>query len=125
MIRGAVYRVDLGNARGHEQKGKRLGVVVSPSGSWLSTVTIIPTSTSAGPSLARPLIAIGGRETRALCDQIRTIDTSYISGEPVGSLTRHQMAEIDDALTHYLGLLPDRPDDFVAPFDADAVGPRT
>ena len=27
MIRGAVYRVDLGAARGHEQGGRRYGVV--------------------------------------------------------------------------------------------------
>jgi len=114
VIRGAVYRVDLGKARGHELRGKRLGVVVSPSGSWLSTVTIVPTSTSAGPSLARPLISVDGRETRALCDQVRTVDTSYISEEPIGSLTRDQMAEIDDALARYLGLLPDRPDDVPA-----------
>nr|MDT0667196.1 type II toxin-antitoxin system PemK/MazF family toxin [Micromonospora sp. DSM 115978] len=32
VIRGAVYRVDLGDAkRGHEQRGRRLGLVLSPS----------------------------------------------------------------------------------------------
>lgn len=36
VIRGAVYRIDLGTAPGHEQAGKRLGLVVSPSDSPLS-----------------------------------------------------------------------------------------
>ena len=32
MLRGAVYRVDLGETkRGHEQRGRRYGLVISPS----------------------------------------------------------------------------------------------
>ncbi|MDP4501241.1 type II toxin-antitoxin system PemK/MazF family toxin [Nonomuraea turcica] len=47
MIRGGVYPVDLGDAkRGHEQRGRRLGIVVSISQDHWSTVTIVPTSTS-------------------------------------------------------------------------------
>lgn len=42
MIRGGVYRIDLGLARGQEQRGKRLGLVVSPSDSPLPVVTVIP-----------------------------------------------------------------------------------
>ncbi|WP_332838652.1 type II toxin-antitoxin system PemK/MazF family toxin [Nocardia bovistercoris] len=104
LIRGAVHKVDLGEAkRGHEQRGRRLGVVVSPS-DWLgSTVTIVPTSTSAGGSVFRPLVEINGRETRLLVDQIHTIDTDYLKDQ-VDNLTRDAMAELDDTLGRYLGI---------------------
>lgn len=71
MIRGAVYRIVLGQARGHEQRGKRLGLVVSPSNSPLSVVTVVPTSTSAQPAVHRPEVEVAGRATRMLVDQIR------------------------------------------------------
>ncbi|HET6672884.1 MAG TPA: type II toxin-antitoxin system PemK/MazF family toxin [Agromyces sp.] len=104
MIRGAVYRIDLGRPRGHEQGGRRLGLVVSPSDSPLSVVTIVPTSTSAGRSVHRPELEIDGRGTRLLVDQIRSIDVDYLVGDPVDYLTRDQLAEVDLALAHYLGV---------------------
>ncbi|WP_342384399.1 type II toxin-antitoxin system PemK/MazF family toxin [Agrococcus sp. KRD186] len=104
MIRGAVYRIDLGRPRGHEQGGKRLGLVVSPSDSPLSVVTVIPASTSAGASIYRPEFEIAGRQTRMLVDQIRSIDVDHVVGEPVDYLTRDQLAEVELALAHYLGV---------------------
>lgn len=104
MIRGAVYRIDLGRARGHEQGGKRLGLVVSPSDSPLSVVTVIPTSTSAGPSIHRPELEIAGRPTRMLVDQVRSIDIDYVAGDPIDHLTRDQFAAVELALAHYLGV---------------------
>lgn len=104
MIRGAVYRIDLGRPRGHEQGGKRLGLVISPSDSPLSVVTVVPTSTSAGPAIHRPEIEIAGRPTRMLVDQIRSIDTHYVVGDPVDYLTRDQLIEVALALVHYLGV---------------------
>lgn len=104
MIRGAVYRIDLGQARGHEQRGRRLGLVVSPSDSPLSVVTIVPTSTSAQLVVHQPELEIAGRPTRMLVDQIRSIDTDYLVGDPVDYLSRDQMAEVELALAHYLGI---------------------
>lgn len=104
MIRGAVYRVDLGQARGHEQRGRRLGLVVSPSESPLSVVTIVPTSTSAQPAIHRPELEVAGQTTRMLVDQIRSIDTDYVNGDPVDYLSHEQMAEVKLALAHYLGI---------------------
>lgn len=104
MIRGAIYRIDLGQPRGHEQRGKRLGLVVSPSESPLSVVAVIPTSTSARPAIHRPELEIAGRPTRLLVDQIRSIDTDYIVGEPVDYLSRNQLAEVEFALAQYLGI---------------------
>lgn len=104
MIRGAVYQVDLGRPRSHEQGGKRLGLVLSPSESPLSVVTVVPTSTSAGPSVHRPELEVAGRSTRILIDQIRSIDVDYVVGDPVDYLTRDQLAEVELALAHYLGV---------------------
>ena len=104
MIRGAVYRIDLGRPRGHEQGGRRLGLVVSPSDSALSVVTVIPTSTSAGPAIHRPEVEIAGRPTRVLVDQVRSIDSDDVVGDPVDYLTRDQLAVIELALAHYLGV---------------------
>lgn len=104
MIRGAVYRIDLGQARGHEQRGRRLGLVLSPTESPLSVVTVVPTSTSARPAIHRPELEIAGRPTVLLVDQIRSIDINYLVGDPVDYLTRDQLAEIEQAVGHYLGI---------------------
>jgi len=106
MIRGAVYPVDLGDAkRGHEQRGRRLGLVMSIEQNAWSTVTIIPTSTSAQASVFRPEAIIAGRSTRILIDQIRAIDVSYITGELVDYLSRDDMTQVDHTLSRYLGLI--------------------
>ena len=106
MIRGAVYPVDLGGAkRGHEQWGRRLGLVISIEQDAWSTVTIIPTSTSAQAAVFRPEVAVAGRDTKVLIDQIRTIDVSYVTGEIVDYLTRDDMAQVEHGLSRYVGLL--------------------
>ncbi|GAA0350467.1 type II toxin-antitoxin system PemK/MazF family toxin [Actinoallomurus spadix] len=106
MIRGAVYPVDLGDAeRGNEQRGRRLGLVISVEQNAWSRVTIIPTSTSAQASVFRPVVVIAGRDTKILIDQTRTIDVSYVTGELVDYLTRDDMAQVEHALSRYFGLL--------------------
>ncbi len=106
MIRGAVYRVDLGSARGHEQGGRRFGLVLSPSRMNWPVATIVPTFTSAGPATFRPTFTIAGRETRLLVDQIRTVDTDYLVGEPVDYLHHDQLVLVEEAVGYYLGLVP-------------------
>jgi mRNA interferase MazF len=106
VIRGAVYPVDLGDAkRGHEQRGRRLGLVISIEQNAWSTVTIAPMSTSAQVSVFRPEVVVAGRETRILIDQIRTIDVSYVTGELVDCLSRDDMAQVEHSLSRYFGLL--------------------
>ncbi len=106
MIRGAVYPVDLGDAkRGHEQRGRRLGLVLSIEQTAWSTVTIIPTSTSAQPAVFRPAVVIAGQHTRILIDQIRTVDSRYVTGELVDYLSRDDLAQVEHSASRYLGLL--------------------
>ncbi|CAM3438865.1 Putative PemK-family DNA-binding protein [Tsukamurella hominis] len=45
-----------------------------------------------------------GVRTLFLVDQIRTVDTTYIHGDPVGYLDGDEMAEIEHAMTRYFGL---------------------
>jgi mRNA interferase MazF len=106
VIKGGVYQIDLGKARGHEQRGHRFGVVVSPAKSWLSVATVVPTSTSARQLSMRPRVEVAGAPTVLLVDQIRSIDTDYIH-ELVGMLSRDEMAELEDAISRYLGLVAD------------------
>ncbi len=106
MIRGAVYPVDLRDAkRGHEQRGRRLGLVISIEQNAWSVVTIIPASTRAQASIFRPEVVIGGRETRLLTDQVRTIDVSYVTGELIDYLSRDDMAQVEHSLSRYFGML--------------------
>jgi mRNA interferase MazF len=106
MIRGAVYPVDLGDAkRGHEQRGRRLGLVISIEQDAWSTVTVLPTSTSAQASVFRPEVVIAGRETKILIDQVRTIDVSHVAGDLVDYLSRDDMAQVEHSMLRYFGPL--------------------
>ncbi|MCB7135542.1 type II toxin-antitoxin system PemK/MazF family toxin [Cellulosimicrobium marinum] len=105
VIRGAVYRIDLGSPRGHEQGGRRYGLVLSPSEMPWSVVTVVPTSTSAAAAVFRPEIEVAGERTVILVDQIRTIDIDYVVGEPVDFLHHEDLATVERAVVSYLGLL--------------------
>jgi len=60
-----------------------LGLVLSPSDSPLSVVTVIPTSTSAGPSIHRPEFEIAGRPTRMLVDALSVLVRSELDEHEV------------------------------------------
>ena len=103
MIRGGVYRIDLGQPRGHQQGGRRLGVVVSPTDSPLTVVTVVPTSTSVRPTVFRPTVTIGDRETYLLVDQMTAIDTNYVH-DIVDVLSLTDMELLEMAVARYLGV---------------------
>ena len=106
MIRGAVYPVDLGDAkRGREQRGRRLGLVISIGQNAWYVVTIIPTSTSAQASVFRPQVVIAGQQTKILIDQVRTIDVSFVTGELIDYLSQDDMGQVEHSLSRYFGLL--------------------
>lgn len=69
-----------------------------------SVVTIVPTSTQAQPAVFRPELEVMGISTRFLVDQIRTVDVAYVHGDPVDYLERDELAEVEHAVTRYLGL---------------------
>jgi mRNA interferase MazF len=97
--------VELGETkRGREQRGKRYGLVLSPTSMAWSVATIVPTSTRAQPAAFRPEFRLLGEQTRYLVDQIRVIDTDYIHGEPVHYMEFEELQEIELAAIRYLGL---------------------
>ena len=65
-------------------------------------MTVLPTSTSAQPSVFRAEVVIAGRKTKILIDQVRTIDVSYVAGDLVDYLSRDDMAQVEHSLSRYL-----------------------
>lgn len=105
MLRGEVYELrGSRGVRGHEQHGRRFGLVLQATELLeLSTVIVAPTSTRARPATFRPEIAIAGRTTRVLVEQLGAVDHSRL-GDRVGRVTSDELIEVDDAARTVLGL---------------------
>lgn len=104
MRRGEVYEFRPVRGRGHEQHGRRYGVVLQAD-AFLprSTVIVAPTSTAARPASFRPEVEFGGATTRVLVEQLGAVDSSRL-GDLVGLLTGPELWGVDEALTTVLGL---------------------
>lgn len=104
MRRGDIFILRLPKGIGHEQHGKRYGVVVQ-SDALLprSVVLIAPTSASARSASFRPEIEIGGTETRVLVEQMGAVDINRL-GDLAGHLSSEEQWVIDAAILTVLGL---------------------
>jgi mRNA interferase MazF len=102
--RGDVFGLRLPKKLGHEQHGRRYGVVVQ-SDTFLprSVVLIAPTSTQARPASFRPEIELGGTPTRVLVEQVGAVDVGRL-GDLAGHLTPEELWGVDAALLSVLGL---------------------
>lgn len=69
----------------------------------LTTVVVVPTSTSAQPAIFRPEASVRGRKTRLLTDQVSTVDAGRVS-RSVGRLSSAELQELDESLKRMLGL---------------------
>lgn len=106
MQRGDVYEVNFPRGVGSEQSGRRYGVVVQLNElAVLSTVIMLPTSTSVRDAWHRPTITIDGQETKVLTEQIRATSKDRI-GKHVGMVTVEELTEIVNALDQVLDLAP-------------------
>jgi mRNA interferase MazF len=102
--RGDIYELRLPKGTGHEQHGRRYGVVVQADALLpRSVVLIAPTSTSARPASFRPEIDIDGIATRVLAEQVGAADLSRL-GTAIGRVNIEQQWNIDAALLTVLGL---------------------
>ncbi len=112
MVRGSVVWVALDPARGAEVPKTRPCVVVSRSEaneiSW--TVSVVPLSSVTGrrqDRLIQPILSAREtrlpRNSRALCDQVRTIDKGRIQRE-VGALSTRALVRVDRGLILHLQL---------------------
>jgi mRNA interferase MazF len=89
---------------GHEQHGRRFGVIVQSDALLSRSVVLLaPTSTGARPASIRPEIAVLGKATRVLVEQVGAVDVSRL-GEQVGRVEVDSMLNIDESLAAVLGL---------------------
>ncbi len=106
--RGDIFWVALDPALGTEIKKTRPAVVVSNDSCnrYGSRVVVLPL-TSHVDSLypGEALIRVKGRPSRALGDQIRSVDKSRLRSR-IETLTREELAAVDEALLITLGLHP-------------------
>jgi mRNA interferase MazF len=104
VLRGDVFELRLPKGVGHEQHGRRYGVLVQADELLpRSVVVVAPTSRSARPASFRPEIEIGNERTRVLAEQVGAVDAGRL-GKPVGHVTEEELWGIDDALMTVLGL---------------------
>ena len=104
MRRGDIYSLRLPRGKGHEQRGKRFGVVVQ-SDAFLprSVVLVAPTSVSAKPASFRPEIDVEGTMTKVLVEQMGAVDVTRF-GDVAGHLTPEEEWGVDSAILTVLGL---------------------
>jgi mRNA interferase MazF len=103
-VRGDVHRLrSLRQAKGREQRGGRLAVVLQSDDLPLSTVVVAPTSTSARAADFRPQITFGGAATRVLVEQLAAVDRSRL-GDHVGRVTPEELLALNAALRDVFSL---------------------
>ena len=105
--KGDLYLIRF-RGEGHMLQGDHYAVVVSIGDyNRLSTLLMVPFSSSAAPADWRPETKINGTRTRALPEQMRAVDRNMLASKAkkLGSLLDEPiMDEIDEALRDLLGL---------------------
>jgi mRNA interferase MazF len=111
--RGQIYFVNLNPVQGREQFGQRPVLILSIDdiNALPLVVTVIVGTKGENvrqnyPTNVRVTPAESGLplETVFLCFQIRSLDSSRFSAEPVGKLSADKMSEIENAVRYCLGL---------------------
>lgn len=104
MLRGDIFTLRLPKGTGHEQHGRRFGVIVQADAFMpRSVILVAPTSRSARPASFRPEVIIEGETTRVLVEQVGAVDVRKL-GDLVDHVTREEEWGIDAALLTVLGL---------------------
>lgn len=104
MLRGDIHEFRPPRGTGHEQSGRRYGVIVQATELLpRSVILVAPTSLSARPASFRPEIELFGKTTRVLVEQVGAVDAGRL-GDMVGRVSPEQQWGIDEALATVLGL---------------------
>lgn len=104
MRRGDIHELRPPRGKGHEQRGRRYGVVLQAEEFLPRSVVIVaPTSQSARAATFRPELEIGDESTRVLVEQLGAVDMSRL-GKRVGHVAPAEQWDIDDALRLVLAL---------------------
>ncbi|MGH2698179.1 MAG: type II toxin-antitoxin system PemK/MazF family toxin [Actinomycetota bacterium] len=105
MRRGDIHELRPPRGKGHEQRGRRFGVVLQADEFLPRSVVIVaPTSQSARSASFRPEIEINNQPTRVLIEQLGAVDTTRL-GRLVAHVAPAEQWEIDDALRLILALV--------------------
>lgn len=105
LNRGEIFELPAPReARGHEQQGRRYGVVIqSDELRGHSTTIVAPTSTRVAATSFRPEIELLGERTRVVAEQLRAIDTRRL-GDSVGFLAHDDLRAVERAVRIVLAL---------------------
>jgi len=112
MVKGSLVWVSLDPARGAEVPKTRPCIIVSrtEANDVSATVTIVPLSSVTGRAvdrLVQPLLSAKEthlpKDSRALCDQVRTIDKGRVRGT-AGVLSHELLGKVDRGLILHLEL---------------------
>jgi mRNA interferase MazF len=102
--RGDVYELRPPRRAGHEQHGRRFGLVVQSDALLPRLVVLIaPTSRSARAASFRPEVVIEDETTRVLVEQVGAVDVKRL-GDHVGMASPEEMWGIDESLLTVFGL---------------------
>jgi len=110
VLRGEVRWGNLDPVVGHEQAGRRPVLIVqNDAGNAVSPTVIVVAITSHKPRRDYPFLvnlpaSTLSRPSVVNCSQVRTLDRSRLSAEPIARLDSDTMAAVDDALRVSLGL---------------------
>ncbi len=108
--RGEVYWTRFDPVVGSEQGGTRPAVVVQNDvGNRFARTTIVVPLTSRVHLARFPFVVAmpegaTPKPSAANCGQLRNVDKSRLTGEPITTLDAHTMGALDDALRASLGL---------------------
>jgi mRNA interferase MazF len=103
VLRGDIHEIRM-PGQGHEQQGRRFGVVVQANELLpRSVVLVAPTSRGARHASFRPQIEVLGENTKVLVEQVGVVDAGRL-GDLVGRVTPEEQWGIDEALLTVLGL---------------------
>jgi len=101
MKRGEIWLVGLDPTSGHEQKGRRPVLIVSPEAfNWITKVPVVLPITSGGnfarmAGFAVPLAEAGTKTTGIVrCDQPRALDLAARGGKKLESVPDAIMGEV-------------------------------
>lgn len=103
--RGDVFRVAFGQGKGHELKDPHYSVVVQSDAYPLSTVLVVPLSSSTKPASWHVPVHIAGTRTYALIEQLRVVDVEGRLREWICNIAgSDEMAQIEEELAMILGI---------------------
>ncbi len=99
MNRGDIYMVSLDPTVGHEQRGHRPVLVISPTAFNLRTALPVVLPITGGGKFARRLgfsVPLSGTQTVGIvrCDQPRVLDLQARAGRRIESLPDHLLNEV-------------------------------